>query len=141
MTYYNSWLIKLFFLTKWWIRSNHFVLLQLFFMIFLQFKGMKFISCIQEKYKLSARLNFAFNPFHDLKFPEPSSKLSRKLTFLSAKDCRKTGFIKSTNYRPTDPPTTDPIIIFKRLGNRNIFILQNIHAAEKIIPVYYLLDE
>ena len=53
-----------------------------------QFKGMQFISCIQEKYKLSARLNSSFNSFHDLKLPEVSSKLSRKLTFLSAKDCR-----------------------------------------------------
>ena len=67
-----------------------------------------------------------------------------------------TDFIKSTDYRPTnhrptdhrplthrliDPPTTDhrptdPIII---KGNRKMFILQNIHIAEKIITVYYLL--
>ena len=62
------------------------MLLQLFLMVFLQFKGMEFISCIREK--LSAMLNSAFNSFHDLKFPEPASKLTRKLTSLSAKDCR-----------------------------------------------------
>ena len=67
------------------------------------------------------------------------------------------GFIKSTNHRPThhqrltqrltDPPThrpsthqhTDTIIIFKILGNRKIFILQNTHTTEKIISVYYPL--
>ena len=48
------------------------------------------------------------------------------------------GFIKSTDYRPTDhrPRThrpTDPIILFKRLGNRKIFILQNTHTAENVI--------
>ena len=54
---------------------------------------MEFISSIQENYRLSARLNYAFNSFHDLKFLDPSSKLSRKLTFLSAKDCRYTGLL------------------------------------------------
>ena len=39
---------------------------------------MEFISCIQEKYTLSPTLNFAFNSFHDLKFPKPSSKLSNQ---------------------------------------------------------------
>ena len=52
------------------------------FLIFLQFKGIEFISCIQEKYKLPARLNPLFNSFHGLKFHEPSSNLLRKLTFL-----------------------------------------------------------
>ena len=64
------------------------VLLQLSLMIFLQFKGMEFISCIQEKYKLSARVNTVFNSFHDLNFPEASSKLPMELTFLSANECR-----------------------------------------------------
>ena len=54
---------------------------------------MGFINCIQEKYKLSTRLNSSFNSFHDLKFPDPSSKLSRKLTVLSAKDCWWTGLL------------------------------------------------
>ena len=57
-------------------------------MIFLQFKVMEFIIRIQEKYKLCRKLNSVFNSFHDLNFPEPSSKLSRKLTFLSISDCR-----------------------------------------------------
>ena len=35
-----------------------------------QFQGIAFISCIQEKYKLSASLNSVFNIFHDLKFPK-----------------------------------------------------------------------
>ena len=39
---------------------------------------------------------------------------------------------------PTHRPT-GPIIIFKRLGNRKIFILQNTHTAEKNILGYYLL--
>ena len=42
----------------------------------------------KKKEKLSASLNSVFNSFHDLKLPEPSSQLSRKLTFLSASDCR-----------------------------------------------------
>ena len=59
------------------------------------------------------------------------------------------GFIKSndhqpTHHRPTDnrQPThqpTDPIILFRRFGNRKIFILHNTHTAENIISVYYLL--
>ena len=53
-------------------------MLKLFLIIFLQLKGMEFISCIQEKYTLSPTLNFAFNSFHDLKFPKPSSKLSNQ---------------------------------------------------------------
>ena len=56
----------------------------------------------------------------------------------------KTDFIKSTDHRPTDPPIhrlTNSIIILKRLGNIKIFISQNTHTAEKIISVYYLLDE
>ena len=52
----------------------------------IQFKGIAFISCIQEKYKLSASLNSAFNTFHNLKFPKQSSKLFIQLTFLSKKD-------------------------------------------------------
>ena len=50
----------------------------------------------------------------------------------------------TTNPPTTDPPThrpTDSIIIFKRLGNRKIFILQNVHAAQNIISVCYLFDE
>ena len=57
-------------------------------MIVFQFKGIRFISYTQEKYKLSASLNSVFNTFHDLKFPKQSSKLFIKLTFLSEKDDR-----------------------------------------------------
>ena len=42
---------------------------------------------------------------------------------------------------PTDLPTTDSIVTFKKLVNRKIFILQNTHSAAKIISVYYLFDE
>ena len=51
------------------------------------------------------------------------------------------GFINSTEHRPTDQPTTNPIIMFKRLGNRKIFISRNTHAAAKMISVYYLFNE
>ena len=64
------------------------MLMQLFLMIFLQFKGMEFTSYIQEKYKLPARLNPGFNGFLDLKFPERSSKLSRKRFVRKGKDHR-----------------------------------------------------
>ena len=57
-------------------------------MIVFQIKGIAFIICIQEKYKLSASLDSVFNIFHDLKFPKQSSKLFMKLTFLSEKDDR-----------------------------------------------------
>ena len=57
-------------------------------MIVFQFKGIAFISFIQEKCKLSASLNSVFNTFHDLKFPKHSSKLFIKLIFLSEKDDR-----------------------------------------------------
>ena len=50
-------------------------------------------------------------------------------------------FMNSTNHRPTDQPTTDPIIMFKRLGKRKIFISQNTHEATKMISVYYLFNE
>ena len=43
-----------------------------------------------------------------------------------------------TTNAPNHQPT-DPIILFKRLSNRKIFSLQNIHTAENIISVYYLL--
>ena len=62
-------------------------------MIVFQFKGIVFISCIQEKYKVSASLNFVFNTFYDLKFPKQSSKLFIKLTILSEKDDRQTGLL------------------------------------------------
>ena len=49
------------------------------------------------------------------------------------------GFIKSTDHRPTDPPTYRPNnrrpnnkIIFKRLDHCEIFILQNTNAAGKM---------
>ena len=64
------------------------MLLHLFLMIFLQLKGMKFTSYIQEKYKLPAKLNPGFNGFLDLKFPERSSKLSRKRFVSKGKDYR-----------------------------------------------------
>ena len=64
------------FFIKLWFRSNKFALLQ-FCLMFLQFKGIAFISCIQEKYKLSASLNSVFNTFHNFKFPKQSSKLFR----------------------------------------------------------------
>ena len=51
------------------------------------------ISCIQEKYKLSASLNSVFNTFRDLKFPKQSSNLFMKLTILSEKDYRKAGLL------------------------------------------------
>ena len=57
-------------------------------MIVFQFKGIAFISCIQEKYKLSANANSVFNTFHDLKFLKQSSKLFIKLTFLLEKGDR-----------------------------------------------------
>ena len=59
----------------------------------------------------------------------------------------KRGFIKTTDHRPTNhqptnqtPPThrptdsmiTDPVIIFKRLDNRETIILQNTNTAEKM---------
>ena len=39
----------------------------------------------------------------------------------------------------TDPPTNDPIVIFKRLGKRKIFILENTLIAKKDMSLYYLL--
>ena len=33
-----------------------------------QFKGIEFLSYIQEKYKLSSSLNYFFKTLHDLKF-------------------------------------------------------------------------
>ena len=55
------------------------------------------------------------------------------------------GFIKSTDHRPlahrlTDRRLTDPIIIFKRLGNIKIFILQTTNTAGKIISVYSVMS-
>ena len=46
-------------------------------------------------------------------------------------------------HRPPTHQSTDPIISFKRLGNRKIFILQNTHTAETIISVYlrYLMNK
>ena len=55
-------------------------------MIAFQFKSIGFISCVQEKYKISASLNSVFHTFQDLKFPKQSSKLFIKLTFLLEKD-------------------------------------------------------
>ena len=37
-------------------------------MIVIQFKSIVFISCIQEKYEISASLNSVFNTFRDLSF-------------------------------------------------------------------------
>ena len=53
------------------VKEQQICAIQLFLMIFFQFKGMKSISCIQEKYNLSARLNSVINSYYDLKFPEP----------------------------------------------------------------------
>ena len=53
------------FFIKLWFRSNKFLLLQFCLMIVFQFKGIAFISYIQEKYKLSTSLNSVFNTFHN----------------------------------------------------------------------------
>ena len=50
------------------------------------------------------------------------------------------------NHRPTDPILTDPTdkILFKRLYNRKISILQNTNTAGEMLnctSVYYLLNE
>ena len=63
-----------------------------------QFIGMAFASCIQEKYKLSARLYSVLKIVHDLKFPEQSIKLSKKLTFLSEKREIYTGLLSINIY-------------------------------------------
>ena len=55
-------------------------------------------------------------------------------------DLWKSGFIKSTDqpttdYLPTDLPTYQPtnaVIMFKRLENSKIFILQNTNTAGKM---------
>ena len=63
------------------------------------------------------------------------------------------GFIKSTDHQPTNQLTTDyfpndsptprlveSLTIFERLGNRNMFILQNTNIVEKkynYTSVYY----
>ena len=41
----------------------------------------------------------------------------------------------------TNPPAIDSLIIFKRLGKRKIFDLQNNYTPEKITSFYYLFDE
>ena len=82
------------------------------------------------------------------------SEFSKLRDKLYVNNMFKKSFTKSTDQRPTDPPThrppttnppihrpTDSIIIFKRLDNRKIFILQNIHAAKKVVSVCYLFDE
>ena len=69
------------------------MLRQLFLMVVFQFVGIAFTSCIQENYKLPARLNSVLRMVHDLKLPEQSIKLSKKLTFLSEKRDRYTGLL------------------------------------------------